>query len=77
MEVRDLINDHPGQTSTKVNSLVHNEAHDTRGKDIILHVRIPTLWTISKLVAAIEGGRLTAQRRSKILRWTLYLESSS
>lgn len=42
VKVRDVSDDHPGQTSTKVEDLVHSKGHDTSRKDVILHVGIPS-----------------------------------
>jgi hypothetical protein len=43
VKVWDLGDNNPGQTSSKVEELMHAEAHDTCRKDIILHIRVPTL----------------------------------
>lgn len=41
LEVRDLVDNDPRQTAAKVDELVHDEAHDTSGKDIIADVCVP------------------------------------
>lgn len=49
VEVWDLVDNDPGKTSSKVNSLVHDETHDTGREDVVLHVCIPTLQDILAL----------------------------
>lgn len=44
VKVRNLSNDHPRDAASKVNNFVHGEAHNTSGKDIVLHVCVPALW---------------------------------
>lgn len=46
VEIWDLVDDDPRKTATEVDDLVHNKAHDSGGKDIILHVLVPTLYQI-------------------------------
>jgi hypothetical protein len=55
---------------------VHAEAQDAGGKDIVLHVRVPALFVVSRVVLDWRAGGPTAQRRSNTFRWTLYWESS-
>ena len=38
---RYAVNDYPGQTPSKIHDLMHGEAHDAGGKDVVLHVRVP------------------------------------
>ena len=40
-EIWNLVHDHERQTAAKVNDLMHHEGHDTGGKHIVLHVRVP------------------------------------
>lgn len=43
VEIGDVSDNDPGETATEINDLVHDEAHDSGGQDIILHVEVPTL----------------------------------
>lgn len=48
VEIRDLVDDDPGQTAAKVDGLVHDETHDAGREDIVLHVGVPGLrWRVS------------------------------
>lgn len=40
-EVGHHVDYDPGQRATKVYDLMHHKGHDSRGKDIVLHVRVP------------------------------------
>lgn len=76
VEVWYPVDYNPGQTPTEIHSLMHHKAHDASREDIVLHVGVPTLRQPS---AAPSGGMielLTAHRRSKMFRCTLYLDSS-
>lgn len=42
VEVWYLVDDDPGQSAAEVDDLVHDEAHDARGEDIIANVRVPS-----------------------------------
>lgn len=42
VEIRDSIDDYPGNASTKVHNFMHDKAHDSGREDIILHVLVPT-----------------------------------
>ena len=75
-EIWNLADNDPRQSAPKIYGLVHAKAHDTSRKYIILHVRIPTLLLISFVYPTTELVQHTAQRRSKRLRCTLYLENS-
>ncbi len=47
IEVWDRIDDDPGKTAAEIDRFVHDEAHDTGRKNIVLHVGIPTLpWIV-------------------------------
>ena len=37
----------PGKTPAKIYNLVHDEAHDPGGKDIVLHICVPALYQLS------------------------------
>ena len=43
VEVGDAVDNDPGETSAEVNNLMHDEAHDSRGDDIVLHIGVPAL----------------------------------
>jgi hypothetical protein len=45
VEIGDHANNEPRQAPAKVNDFVHDEAHDSRGKSVILHPEIPSLST--------------------------------
>lgn len=48
VEVGDARDNNPGETPAKVDDLVHGEAHDTGGYDIVLHIGIPALrWELA------------------------------
>jgi len=36
----------PGKTPAKIYNLVHDEAHDPGGKDIVLHICVPALYQL-------------------------------
>nr|POF13195.1 hypothetical protein CFP56_10343 [Quercus suber] len=38
---RDAIDDHPRQTAAEIDGLVHDEAHDSRGEDIVPQICVP------------------------------------
>lgn len=38
---RDTIHNNPRQATSKIHSLVHDEAHDARREDVVLHVDVP------------------------------------
>ena len=52
VEVRYPVDYDPRKTSAKVDSLVHDETHDSGCEDIVLHVGIPTLYC----ALALSGG---------------------
>ena len=41
LEVWNVADNKPGQASTEVDELVHQEGHDTGSEDVILHPSIP------------------------------------
>lgn len=41
VEVWDSINDHPRERASEIDDLVHNEGHDPRCQNIVLHESIP------------------------------------
>ncbi len=41
VEVRNAIDYPPRQGTTKVDDLMHEERHDARGEDIVLHIGVP------------------------------------
>lgn len=41
-EPRDHVDDNPRQRAAKVDSLVYDKGHDTRGENIVVHVRVPS-----------------------------------
>lgn len=43
VEERDAVDNDPRQRAAKVDDLVHDKGHDARCKDIVLHVRVPSL----------------------------------
>lgn len=40
-KIGDRVDYDPRQTATKVNNLVHDEGHDARGEDVVLHPQVP------------------------------------
>jgi hypothetical protein len=41
LEVWNPVDDHPRQGAAKVDELVHDEAHDTSGEDVVADVCVP------------------------------------
>lgn len=51
VEIGDAIDDDPWETASKVDEFVHDEAHDSGCKDIVLHELVPTLgWMLACLM---------------------------
>lgn len=50
IESRYRIDDYPRQTSPKVHQLMHEEAHDSRGEDVVANERIPRRPQALKIV---------------------------
>lgn len=43
VEVRDAVDNDPGEGPSEVDDLVHDESHDASGEDVVLHPKIPCL----------------------------------
>ena len=46
VEVGNSTDYDPGKTPAKIYNLVHDEAHDPGGKDIVLHICVPALYQL-------------------------------
>lgn len=47
VEVGDATDDDPGETAAEVDCFVHDETHDSSREDVVLHVGIPALRSVS------------------------------
>lgn len=69
VEVGHAVDDYPGEGAAEVDHLVHDERHDARREDIVLHVCVPSLFICQRTISQPRGReQRTAQRRSNMLR---------